>query len=78
MNEENINKLDTFELFLNYLNDNLKKGNILGLKKNILNNIIIYVCNVRNPLLLELISEIIDFENIPFVAYIGKFGFFCI
>ena len=94
LNEENIYKLDNFELFLNYLNDNLKKGNISNLKKLIkfyqknqrlrkqfkdlkkdeLNHIIINVCNGRNPLLLELISEIIDFENISVAAYIGKFG----
>ena len=94
LNEEKICELYNFELFLNYLSDNLKKGNIFNLKKiikcyqknkklrdefkklkkDILNDIIINTCIGRNPQLLELISEIIDFENIPVAAYIGKFG----
>ena len=54
-------------------NQNLKKD-LQHSFNEISNNIVINACYGRNPLLLELISEIINFENIPVAAYIGKFG----
>ena len=53
-------------------NQNLKKQ--LQSSNEISNEIVMSACYGRNPLLLEIISEIIDFENIPVAGYIGKFG----
>ena len=68
-NINDIKKLIKFYQKNNHLKKKLKHS-----FNEISNNIVICACYGRNPLLMELISEIINFENIPVAAYIGKFG----
>ena len=58
---------------IKYYQKNQKLKKIFILKNN-LTKIIKSMCNGRNPFLLSLISEIINFDNIPIAAYIGKYG----
>ena len=71
----NLNKgnvLNTKKIIKYYQkNPKLKKSPLL---KDNLEKIIISMCNGRNPILFELINEIINFDDIPIAPYIGKYG----
>ena len=62
------------KLIKHYQTNKIIRNKFNKCKEKISNEIIINVCKGRNPQLLELISEIMDFEDIPLAAYIGKYG----
>ena len=72
---DNLNKgkvSDTKKIIKFYQNNkDLKKSFSLNDNKE---KIIINMCKGRNPQILSIINEVIDFDNIPIAAYIGKYG----